>query len=114
MPDATGNPYLSIVAMLMAGLDGIERKIDPNSEGFGPFEENFNIQEIKDKYNLPKAPNTLQEALIALEQDYTFLTKENVFPEQLVKAWIEVKETLEIEAINKRPHPYEYDLYYDL
>ncbi len=114
MPDATGNPYLSIVAMLMAGLDGIERKIDPSAEGFGPFEENFNIQEVKDKYNLPKAPNTFQEALIALEEDHSFLTKENVFPEQLVKAWIEVKETLEIEAIKKRPHPYEYDLYYDL
>jgi glutamine synthetase len=114
MPDATGNPYLSIVAMLMAGLDGIERKIDPAAEGFGPFEENFNIQAVIDKYNLPKAPNTLQEALIALEQDFSFLTKENVFPEQLVKAWIEVKETLEIETINKRPHPYEYDLYFDL
>ncbi len=114
MPDATGNPYLSLVAMLMAGLDGIEKKVDPTAEGFGPYEENFNIQEVVDKYKLPRAPNTLSEALAALEKDYGFLTKDNVFPEELVKIWIKVKEELEIMPLQKRPHPYEYDLYYDL
>lgn len=114
MPDATGNPYLSLTAMLMAGLDGVEKKVDPTEEGFGPYEENFNIQEVVDKYRLPKAPNTFLEALEALEEDHDFLTKNNVFPEELVKAWINVKMTLEIEALKKRPHPYEYDLYYDL
>jgi glutamine synthetase len=114
MPDATGNPYLSLVAMLMAGLDGIEKKIDPSAEGFGPYEENFNIQETLDKYKLPKAPNTLEDALSALEKDFHFLTKDNVFPEELVKTWIKVKEKLEIMPLQKRPHPYEYDLYYDL
>ena len=114
MPDATGNPYLSLVAMLMAGLDGIEKKVDPTAEGFGPYEENFNVQETVEKYKLPRAPNTLQEALAALEKDYHFLTKDNVFPEELIKAWIKVKEELEIMPLQKRPHPYEYDLYYDL
>jgi glutamine synthetase len=114
MPDATGNPYLSLIAMLMAGLDGIEKSIDPTKEGFGPFEENFNLAEVAEKYRLPRAPDSLEEALIALEKDHEFLTKDSVMPEALVKAWIKAKETLEIVPIRKRPHPYEYDLYYDL
>ena len=114
MPDATGNPYLSLTAMLMAGLDGIEKEIDPTQTGFGPFEENFNIQEVIDKYNLPKAPNTFSEALVALEEDHDFLAKDDVFPVELVRAWIWVKEKLEISMLQKHPHPYEYDLYYDL
>lgn len=114
MPDATGNPYLSIVAMLMAGLDGVEKGLDPTAEGFGPFEENFNLQEVVDRHHLPHAPDSLQDALISLEKDHDFLTKDNVFPEALVKGWVKVKETLEIVPILKRPHPYEYDLYYDL
>ena len=73
-----------------------------------------NVQEVVEKFNLPKAPNTFQEALVSLEKDHDFLTKDNVFPEELVKTWIKVKETLEIESLQKRPHPYEYDLYYDL
>ena len=56
----------------------------------------------------------MEAALLALEKDHAFLTKANVFPEALVKAWIKVKETLEIVPLLKRPHPYEYDLYYDL
>jgi glutamine synthetase len=114
LPDATGNPYLSLVAMLMAGLDGVEKKVDPTAEGFGPYEENFNVQEVVDKFDLPKAPDTFLEALDTLQEDHDFLTKNNVCPEELVKAWIEVKRTLEIEVLQKRPHPYEYDLYYDL
>lgn len=114
MPDATGNPYLSLAAMLMAGLDGVERGLDPTAEGFGPYEENFNLQEVVEKYRLSSAPDSLQEALLALEQDHAFLTKGDVVPEALVRGWIKVKETLEIAALIKRPHPYEYDLYYDL
>ena len=114
MPDATGNPYLSLAAMLMAGLDGVEKKLDPTKEGFGPYEENFNLQEVVEKYRLPKAPDSLEAALVALEKDHAFLTKGGVMPEALVKAWIKVKETLEIVPLLKRPHPYEYDLYYDL
>jgi glutamine synthetase len=114
MPDATGNPYLSLATMLMAGLDGIEKKIDPTQTGFGPFEENFNTQDVTDKHKLSRAPNTIQDALVALEKDHDFLTKDNVLPEELIKAWIKVKEELEIAPLQKRPHPYEYDLYYDL
>jgi glutamine synthetase len=114
MPDATGNPYLSLAAMLMAGLDGVEKNLDPTKEGFGPYEENFNLQEVVEKYRLSRAPDSLEAALLALEKDHAFLTKDNVCPEALVKAWIKVKETLEIVPLLKRPHPYEYDLYYDL
>jgi glutamine synthetase len=52
--------------------------------------------------------------LVSLEKDHGFLTKDNVLPEELIEAWIKVKETLEIAPLQKRPHPYEYDLYYDL
>ena len=114
MPDATGNPYLSLTAMLMAGLDGVERRLDPTAEGFGPFEENFNLQEVADRHKLSHAPDSLQDALLSLEKDHAYLTKDNVFPEALVKGWVKVKETLEIVPLLKRPHPYEYDLYYDL
>jgi glutamine synthetase len=114
MPDATGNPYLSLVAMLMGGLDGIEKSIDPTKEGFGPFEENFNLAEVANKYKLPRAPNSLEEALVALEKDHDFLTKDSVMPEELIKTWIKAKEMLEIVPLNKRTHPYEYQLYYDL
>jgi glutamine synthetase len=114
MPDATGNPYLSLVAMVMAGLDGIENRVDPTSAGYGPYEENFNLQDVVDKYRLPSAPNSLEEALAALEKDHEFLARDNVVPEGLIKAWIKVKETLEIAPLKKRPHPFEYDLYYDL
>ena len=92
----------------------MEKKLDPTKLGFGPYEENFNLQEVVDKYKLPKAPDSLEAALLALEKDHAFLTKDNVFPEALVKAYVKVKENLEIVPLLKRPHPYEYDLYYDL
>ena len=100
--------------MLMGGLDGIEKSIDPTKEGFGPFEENFNLAEVANKYKLPRAPNSLEEALVALEKDHDFLTKDSVMPEELIKTWIKAKEMLEIVPLNKRTHPYEYQLYYDL
>ena len=112
-PDGACNPYYAYSAILMAGLDGIQKKTDPSKEGFGPYD--FNL------YNLPPAeqrklthlPRSLDEALDALESDYEFLTKGGVFPEKLIEVWIE-KKRLESARYNQLPHPAEFDMYYDL
>ena len=112
-PDATCNPYYAYAAILMAGLDGIEQKLDPVRLGFGPYDINL--------YNLPKEkqekikplPKSLDEALDALENDYEFLLKGNVFSKQLLEIWVEKKRE-EAKELNQIPHPAEYKLYYDL
>lgn len=112
-PDCTCNPYYAFAALLMAGLDGINRKIDPVDCGFGPFDINL--------YNLPKEeqqkikplPKMLDEALIALENDYRFLLEGDVFSRRLLEIWVE-KKRKELSELNKIPHPAEFGLYYDL
>ena len=112
-PDATCNPYYAYAAILMAGLDGIEQKLDPVRLGFGPYDINL--------YNLPKEeqakikplPKSLDEALDALEADHEFLLKGNVFSKQLLKTWVNKKRE-EAKELSKIPTPAEYQLYYDL
>lgn len=112
-PDCTCNPYYAFAALLMAGLDGINRKIDPVDCGFGPYDINL--------YNLPKdeqqkikpLPKMLDEALIALENDYQFLLEGDVFSRRLLEIWVE-KKRKELYEFNKIPHPAEFGLYYDL
>lgn len=112
-PDATSNPYLAFTAMLMAAIDGIENKIDPVAEGYGPLDVNL--------YKLPEAergkvqglPANLIEACQALEADKEFLLKGGVFSEIMIKNQIErlTKEHYQISAL---PHPEEFRLYYEL
>ncbi|KAB3531540.1 type I glutamate--ammonia ligase [Alkaliphilus serpentinus] len=112
-PDATCNPYYAFAAILMAGLDGIENKLDPVEHGYGPYDINL--------YNLPKEeqskikplPKSLEEALDALEADHEFLLKGNVFSKRLIEIWIENKRK-ELKEFSKIPHPAEFGLYYDL
>ena len=111
--DATCNPYFAFAAILMAGLDGIEKGIDPVAAGFGPYDVNL--------YNLPKEeqakikglPTSLEAALDALENDCEFLLKGGVFPKRLIEIWIERKRE-EARKVNEIPHPKEFELYYDL
>ncbi|HEY3313897.1 MAG TPA: type I glutamate--ammonia ligase [Bacillota bacterium] len=112
-PDGLCNPYLSLAAMLMAGIDGIERKIDPVEAGFGPMD--FNIYELpkEKKAQVKSVPGSLDEALDALEKDHDFLLQGNVFTPALLQAWIETKRA-ESEPIRVRPHPYEFHMYFDL
>ena len=112
-PDATCNPYYAYAAILMAGLDGVKNKIDPRKNGWGPFD--FNLFELSDadKKKLQHLPASLEEALIALENDHGYLTCDGVFPEKLIKIWIE-KKRKELEEINKIPTPAEFELYFDL
>lgn len=111
--DATCNPYLAYSAMVLAGLDGIINKIDPREEGFGPFEGNIFELSREQLSKIKHFPKSLEEALEALQFDHKFLLRGEVFNEVLIENWIKMKEK-EIAAINERPHPYEFMLYYDL
>lgn len=111
--DATANAYLSIAAMLMAGIDGIRHKIDPEKEGFGPFDMDvFKVTDLKAK-GIMAVPFALDEALEALDEDHKFLIEGGVFAEDLIKIWIDLKYRLEIYPVRQHPHPYEIELYLD-
>jgi len=112
-PDGTCNPYYAFSAILMAGLDGIQKKIDPHKEGFGPYD--FNLYDLTDeeKRSVKQLPGTLDEAIDALEADNGFLTAGGVFPERLIDIWIKKKRT-EAARYNLLPHPVEFEMYYDL
>lgn len=109
-PDPTCNPYLAFSAMLMAGLDGIENKIDP-----GPaMEKNLYELEAEEATGIKMMPASLDEALNALEADHAFLLKGDVFTEDIVQNWVNYKRTNEADALRVRPHPYEFLMYYDV
>ncbi|MGQ9458442.1 MAG: type I glutamate--ammonia ligase [Anaerolineae bacterium] len=113
-PDATGNIYLSLSAQLLAGLDGIQRQIDPTANGFGPIDEDVFAWPPEKQASIPSLPTTLDEALEALEEDHSFLLQGDVFDEELIQDWIAWKREREIQAVRSRPHPYEMALYFDL
>jgi glutamine synthetase len=111
--DATSNAYLAIAAMLMAGIDGIRHKIDPEKEGFGPFDvDAFKETDLKAK-GMMSVPFDLHEALECLRRDHAFLLEGDVFTEDLIRTWIDIKYRLEIYPLRQHPHPYEIDLYLD-
>jgi glutamine synthetase len=113
-PDATGNVYLMLVAMLMAGLDGIQNRIDPTASGFGPIDQNIFAWTDEQRLTIKAFPSSLNEALQALEQDHNFLTTGSVFSEELIKQWVDYKRDQEYYAVRNRPHPYEMSLYFDV
>ena len=112
-PDATCNPYFCYAAILMAGLDGIKNKIDPHANGWGPYDMNLYHLSDEEKAKLHHLPTSLDEALVALENDYEYLTAGGVFPEELLKNFIEAKKA-ECRELAKIPHPAEFDKYYNL
>ena len=112
-PDGTCNPYYAYSAILMAGIDGIQKKTDPVKEGFGPYD--FNLYQLSDreKKKIKSLPKSLDEALDALEKDHAFLTKEGVFTERLIEVWLANKRA-ELARYNQFPAPIEFELYYHL
>lgn len=113
-PDATCNPYLAMAAMLMAGIDGIKKKLDPTDLGFGPFDENlFAPKNKKLRAEIKSLPASLELALKALEEDHDFLLQGNVFSRDLIETWVEYKTKQEFLEVRNRPHPYEIALYYN-
>ncbi|MDQ0191116.1 type I glutamate--ammonia ligase [Alicyclobacillus cycloheptanicus] len=113
-PDATSNPYLAFSAMLMAGLDGIRRKLDPTELGFGPIDKNIYELSKEEKQQIQSVPSSFEESLAALENDHEFLLEGGVFSKDFIYNWINLKRATEIEPLNLRPHPYEFQLYLDL
>ena len=109
-PDASSNPYLAFAAMLMAGIDGIINKIDPGD----PVDKNIYELSPEEASKIPTVPGSLEEAINALEKDYEFLLRGNVFTEDVIEVWIEYKREKEITQVNIRPHPYEFYLYFDI
>ncbi len=109
-PDPAANPYLAFSAMLMAGLDWIENKINPGE----PAEKDLYDLEAKEAAKIRTMPGSLDEALNHLEKDHQFLLKGGVFSEDLIESWIGYKRTKEVDTMRLRPHPYEFFLYYDV
>ncbi len=111
-PDATCNPYYAYAAILMAGLDGVIHKIDPEKEGFGPYDVNLFKLSDEEKAKLKKLPKSLDEALDALEADYAYLLEGGVFTEDMIINHIARKRE-DANEINIVPNPAEYDKYYN-
>jgi len=109
-PDPAANPYLCFAAMLMAGLDGIQRRINPGD----PIDKNLYDLPPEEMARVPKAPGTLDEALDAFEKDHKFLVEGNVFTQDVIDTYLSYKRSHEIDEIRLRPHPYEFFLYYDI
>jgi glutamine synthetase len=109
-PDSSCNPYLAFAAMLMAGLDGIKKKIDPGE----PIDKDIYELEPEEKARIKSTPGSLLEVLEALEKDHDFLLKGGVFTPDLIDTWINYKRKNEYDAVALRPHPYEFYLYYDI
>ncbi|MBD3398947.1 MAG: type I glutamate--ammonia ligase [Candidatus Coatesbacteria bacterium] len=115
--DATANLYLMLAAMLMAGIDGIERGLDPSAEGFGPYgaEGTTRMAELTGQERKDHVmPRDFTQALHALERDHDYLMRGGVFDEPLIEAYLRYKYDHELAKILNRPHPYELFLYYDL
>jgi glutamine synthetase len=108
-PDPTANPYLAFAAMLMAGLDGIQRKIEPPA----PIDEDLYELHDERKAGIKMVPGSLAESLDALEQDHAFMLKGDVFTSDAIDTWLSMKRSKDVAAVSLRPHPYEFFLYYD-
>jgi glutamine synthetase len=113
-PDATCNVYLALAAQLLAGLDGIQRQIDPTAAGFGPIDANVFAWTEEQRACIQRLPNSLDEALCALEADHAFLLAGDVFSEELIQQWVTYKREMEYYPVRNRPHPYEMSLYFDV
>ena len=108
-PDPSSNPYLAFSALLLAGIDGIQNKTEPPA----PIDKDLYELPPEEHASVPTVPTDLAAVLDALEADNDFLLAGDVFTPDLIETWIELKRT-EIDAIRLRPHPHEFELYYDV
>jgi glutamine synthetase len=108
-PDPTANPYLAFAAMMMAGIDGIQNKIEPPA----PLSADIYELSAEEKQGIASTPGSLAEALSALEDDHEFLLKGGVFTPDLIESFIDYKRSKDVVAVALRPHPYEFAMYYD-
>ena len=109
-PDPACNAYIAFAAMLMAGLDGVENRLDPGE----PLDKDIYALSPAELSKVPSVPGSLEGALNALENDHEFLTKGDVFTQDVIETWLEYKRGKEIDPVRLRPHPYEFKLYFDI
>jgi glutamine synthetase len=109
-PDPSCNPYITFAALLMAGLDGIQNRIDPGE----PLDKDIYDLPPEELANVPSLPGSLDESLKALEADHDFLLKGDVFTTSMIERWISYKREKEITPLRLRPHPLEFSMYYDI
>ncbi|GAA1936741.1 type I glutamate--ammonia ligase [Nocardioides marmoribigeumensis] len=109
-PDPSANPYLAFAALMLAGLDGVQNKIEPAA----PIDKDIYELPPDEMAEIEQVPTNLGAVLDALEADHDFLTVGNVFTPDLIETWINFKRTQEIAPVQLRPHPHEFELYYDI
>jgi glutamine synthetase len=110
IPDPACNPYLAFSAMVLAGIDGIKNKIEPPA----PIDKDLYELPPDEAASIPQVPGSLDKVLDELEADHGYLIEGDVFTEDLIEAWIDYKRSTEIDPIRLRPHPHEFELYYDV
>jgi len=109
-PDPTANPYFAFSAILMAGLDGVKRKLDPVKLGYGPLDKNIWELTGDEAKKIKSVPGSLTDSLNALKKDHVYLLGDSVFTEDILDMWVDLKEA-EIKEVALRPTPYEFYLY---
>ena len=108
-PDPACNPYIAFAAMLMAGIDGVINKIHPGD----PLDKNIYALSAEEAKGVPTMPGSLDEAVRELEADHDFLLQGGVFTRDLIESWIAYKRDNDIDPVRLRPHPHEFELYFD-
>jgi glutamine synthetase len=108
-PDPSCNPYLAFSAMMMAGLDGIEKRIHPGE----PLDKDIYALSPEELKEVPSVPYSLDEALKALRADHEYLLKGDVFTPDVIDTWLEFKQDHEVDPVRLRPVPLEFALYFD-
>jgi glutamine synthetase len=109
-PDPSCNPYLAFAACLQAGLDGVRNKIEPPT----PLDKDLYDLEPEAKASVQQVPGSLEEVLSALQADHDWLLEGGVFTEDVIETWIDYKTQHELDQVRLRPHPWEFNLYYDI
>jgi len=109
-PDPSANAYLAFAAMLMAGLDGVQNKLDPGD----PLDKNIYDLPPEEAKKVQQVPGSLDESLRALEKDHAFLERGSVFTDDVIQTWLEYKWKREVDPVRIRPHPWEFYLYFDI
>jgi len=109
-PDPSSNPYLAFSALMLAGLDGIKNKIEPAE----PIDKDIYELPPDEMAEIAQVPTSLNAVLEALEADTDFLTEGGVFTPDLIETWVDYKRQHEIAPVQLRPHPHEFELYYDI
>jgi glutamine synthetase len=109
-PDPSANPYLAFSALMLAGLDGIQNKIEPAA----PIDKDIYELPPDEMAEIAQVPTSLNAVLEALEDDHDFLTAGGVFTPDVIETWVSYKRENEIAPVQLRPHPHEFELYYDI